>query len=126
MKRAVSYLLRMIETHTYSLDPSVSTEHLSTPLFSMKGHQAGPRLVVTAPDRLARKLAERLWDLTSLGRMRGSLVVRANTQDPAFDLPDVVMTLGDLSETDGYYQVLGRMAELGMISGRGVPLRRVA
>lgn len=82
--------------------------------------------MVTAPEGLARQLAERLWDLPSLGRMRGSLVLRANTQDPAFDLPDAVMTLGDLGETDAYYQILGRMAGLGMISGRGVPLRRVA
>ena len=126
MTRAVSYLRRMIETHTYSLDPSVSTDHLGTPLFSMRGVHAGPRLVVTAPVALARALAERLWDLPSLGHMRGSLVVRANTQDPVFDRPDVVLALSDPDETDAYYQILGRMAQLGMITGRGVPLRRVA
>jgi hypothetical protein len=126
LRRAGFYLQRMIETQTYSPDPSHSTEHLGTPLFSMKGVQAGPRLVVTAPERLARQLAERLWDLPNLGNMRGSLVVRANTQDPVFDRPDIVAALGDLEETDAYYQVLGRMADLGMISGRGVPLRHVA
>lgn len=82
--------------------------------------------MVTAPVALARALAERLWDLPSLGHMRGSLVVRANTQDPVFDRPDVVLALSDSDETDAYYQILGRMAQLGMITGRGVPLRRVA
>lgn len=126
MKRPASYLRRMIETNTYSLGSSATTEHLSTPLFSVKGIHAGPRLVVTAPEPLAHRLAERFWELQSLGHMRGALVVRANTQDPAFDLPDAVLSLGDLSETDAYYTSLGRMTELGMISGRGVPLRRVA
>lgn len=116
----------MIETHTFSLDPSAKTEHLSTPLFSMKGASAGPRLVVTCPDALARQLAERLWDLPSLGRMRGSLVVRANTQDPVYDLPDQVLELPEMDETSAYYGILGQMADLGMISGRGVPMQRVA
>ena len=39
---------------------------------------------------------------------------------------DVVLALSDTDETDAYYQTLGRMAQLGMITGRGVPLRRVA
>ncbi|MEO0918491.1 MAG: hypothetical protein AAFY31_16160 [Pseudomonadota bacterium] len=116
----------MIEARTYFLSPSGPTDHLSPPLFSMKGIHAGPRLVVTAPENLARQLADRFWDLPSLGHMHGSLVLRSDTQDPAFDLPDTVLSLQDLSARDAYYQTLGRMTALGMISGRGVPLRLVA
>ncbi|MEM7719623.1 MAG: hypothetical protein AAF222_10510 [Pseudomonadota bacterium] len=116
----------MIEPHTYLLSPSQATDHLSPPLFSMKGIHAGPRLVVSAPEQTARILAERLWDLPSLGHMHGSLVVRSDRQDPAFDSPGAVLSLSELSEKDAYYQTLGRMTALGMISGRGVPLRLVA
>ncbi len=117
---------RMIGHNTYSLDRTADTAHLKVPLFSMRGAHAGPRMAVTAPEALARHLSERFWDLPSIGRMRGSLVVRADSQDPVYDKPDVVVRLTDQAETDAYYQVLGRMAELGMISGRGVPLSRAA
>ena len=116
----------MIENRTYSLDASADTGHLKVPFFSMRGLHAGPRLAVSAPEMLARQLSERLWDLPSIGRMRGSLVVRSDAQDPVFDLPDEVLRLGNQPENDAYFHVLGRMAELGMISGRGVPLRRAA
>lgn len=116
----------MIKAQHISLDPYAVTEHLSTPLFAMTGASAGPRLVVTCPDALARGLAERFWELPSLGRMRGSLVLRANTQDPTFDLPDLTMQLPDMNQTHAYYRILGQMADLGMISGRGVPMQRVA
>jgi len=126
MRGGAPYLGRMIEAQTYSLDVSADTEHLSTPLFAMQGASAGPRLVVTAPEQLARALADRFWDLPSLGRMRGSLVLRPDTQDPVFDLPDFTLVLSHDDETDAYFAILGHMAELGMIAGRGVPLRRVA
>ena len=126
MRPELSYLSGMIEAPTYILDVSANTDHLSPPLFSMKGASAGPRLVVTAPEDLARDLADRLWDLPSLGRMRGSLVVRAATQDPIFDQPDFTLHLTHPDVTDAYYDLLGRMAGLGMITGRGVPLSRVA
>ena len=116
----------MKQTQNFSLDPFSASGHLGSPLFSMKGLHAGPRLVVTGSEDLARQLAERFWDLPSLGRMRGSLVVRANTQDPVFDRPDFTMNVGGTDTIDAYYDVLGRMADLGMISGRGVPVRRVA
>ncbi len=116
----------MTEPRRYTLDPSGRTEHLHGPLFSMKGVTAGPRLVVTAPEALARHLSERFWDLPSLVQMRGSLVVRAHGQDPVFDRPDFVYGLPDLPENDAYYQVLGRMTELGMITGRGVPIGHAA
>lgn len=126
MVGAISYLSGMMETPTYIFDVSANTDHLSPPLFSMKGASAGPRLVVTAPEDLARALADRLWDLPTLGRMRGSLVVRADTQDPVFDSPDFTMHLSETETTVAYFDVLGRMAGLGMITGRGVPLSRVA
>lgn len=116
----------MIEPFTYAIAQGAETEHLKGPFFAMTGAGAGPRLVVTAPEGLARALAERLWNLPSLGRMRGSLVVRSDAQDPVFDRPDFLIALPDLAERNAYYQVLGRMAGLGMISGRGVPMRRVA
>lgn len=121
-----SYLSAMSKNLSYTLDATGTTDQLSTPLFSMRGLSAGPRLVVTCPEELARALAERLWGLPNLGRMRGSLVVRADTQDPVFDLPDLVVVLREMPETDAYYQVLARMADLGMITGRGVPLPKAA
>lgn len=126
MRSATPYLGGMMETPTYAIDPGASTDHLKPPLFSVKGVSAGPRLVVTAPEDLARALADRFWDLPSLGRMRGSLVLRADDQDPVFDLPDFIFRLRAGEATDAYFVVLGRMADLGMISGRGVPLSRVA
>ncbi|MEO1536349.1 MAG: hypothetical protein AAFR73_01350 [Pseudomonadota bacterium] len=116
----------MIEQQTYALDATASTDHLVPPLFFIRGATAGPRLVVAAPETVARDLADRFWNLPSLCRMRGSLVIRSHAQDPIYDLPDFTVRLDQLSGTDAYYHVLGRMAELGMISGRGVPLRTAA
>lgn len=116
----------MLETLTYASDRIGETDHLHVPLFAMDGYASGPRLVATAPDHLARRLAEKLWDLPSLGRMRGALVVRSDTQDPIFDRPDFVLELPEMSERDAYYSILSHMADLGMIMGRGIPRRRVA
>lgn len=124
--RSSAYFGGMIENSTYSFGRNSDTSHLKVPLFSMRGHNPGPRIAVLAPEPLARKLSDRLWDLPSIGRMRGSLVVRQNDQDPAFDNPDITVRLTAIEVNDAYYHILGRMAELGMISGRGVPLRKVA
>ena len=100
---------------------------LRMPLFSVTGARAGPRLVVTGPEKLVRVLAERFWDRPELVRMRGAMVMRANTQDPIFDLPDDVLALTEpvLAERRAYFRVLGRMTALGMIQGRSVPPRWV-
>lgn len=117
----------MLDTASYDLPHDGETAHLRVPLLSASGGFAGPRLVVTAPAMLARPLAERFWDLDGLNRMRGSIVLRADDQDPAFDLPDAVLALEDsMSLTEAYFRVLGNMTALGMITGRGVPVRWVA
>lgn len=98
------------------------------PLFSLKGLRPGPRLVVSGPQNLMTTLADLFWDRPDLSNMRGWLLLRAEGQNPAFDLPDDVLTLESelASERFAYHRVLGRMTALGMISGRGVPVRWVA
>ena len=107
-------------------DLSSETDHLKGPVLSVTGSKAGPRLVVTGDVDLMRDLADRFWDIPDLTHMRGALVLREDDQDPAFDLPDDVLRLRTLNGTAAYYQTLGRMTALGMISGRGVPYRWVA
>ena len=60
--------------------------------------------------------------------MRGALILRTRDQDPAFDLPDVTLTLDGGPDTarHAYLRILGRLTALGMITGRGVPHRWVA
>ena len=116
----------MFDFDDISLDLNADTEHLRSPLFSMKGKKDGPRLVVAGPDDTVRALAEMFWDLPDIVNMRGSLVLRDDTQDPAFDLPDAVLTLRTSRSTEAFLQTLGRMTALGMITGRGVPRRWVA
>lgn len=117
----------MFDTAPYALPHDGETAHLHVPLFAATGALAGPRLVVTAPAGLARNLAERLWDIDGLDRMRGALIVRADDQDPAFDMPDALLAVdGGMGVTQAYFRVLGHMTALGMIAGRGVPLRWVA
>ena len=96
------------------------------PLFSLTGLSAGPRLVVTGPPDVMEEVAELFWNRTDLATLRGSLVLRATGPDPAFDLPDDTLTLAPTAPEHGFLQILGRMTALGMISGRGVPLRWVA
>lgn len=99
--------------------------HLRMPLFSLTGAQAGPRLVVVGPDGTARHLARVFWDMPELVRMRGSLVIRNESQDPVHDLPDDVLELDGTTDEmrKAHLCVLGRMTALGMIEGRGIPIR---
>lgn len=115
---------RMLDTNSFSLNPIAETAHLRVPLFSITGAHAGPRLVATGPEDAIRDVAERLWTLPDLVGMCGSLVVRANDQDPVFDRPDFVLSLEAADEA--YDRLLGRMTALGMIAGHGVPESRVA
>ena len=98
------------------------------PLFSLNGLYSGPRLVVTGPEPLVRVVADMFWDRRDLATIRGSLVLRSDGPDPAFDLPDETLAIDGDVETArfAFLQILGRMTALGMISGRGVPLRWVA
>jgi len=116
----------MFDFETIPFDRKAKTDHLKVPVFAMNGSQAGPRLVVMGDVDLMRELSERFWDLPGLESIRGDLVLRQDDQDPVFDLPDDVLQLKTLNITAAYYQVLGRMTALGMISGRGVPVRWVA
>lgn len=101
-------------------------DHLKVPLFSLTGDRPGPRLVVLGGDEIVRGLVDRLWNLPDLMHIRGALIVRADDQDAAFDRPDAVFNVSAKNEIAAFYQVLGRMTRLGMISGRGVPVRWVA
>ena len=92
----------------------------------MTGEKAGPRLVVTGDLDLMRHVADRFWDVPSMNDIRGSVVLREDNQDPAFDQPDDVLHIRTHDDAVAYFQILGRMTALGMISGRGVPLRWVA
>ncbi len=106
----------------------IPTPYLRVPLFSLTGLRDGPRLVVTGPETVIPAVADMLWDRPDLATIRGSLIVRVADQDPAFDLPDDVLTLDGNAKSArfAYFRILGRMTALGMITGRGVPNRWVA
>lgn len=110
------------------LDNTSYAAETCAPLFSLNGLYSGPRLVVTGPDALMRVVSDMFWDRHDLSAMRGSLVLRTAGPDPSFDMPDDTLVLGGEVETArfAFMEVLGRMTALGMISGRGVPLRWVA
>lgn len=111
------------------LDTTHTDAHdLRVPLFALTGLHAGPRLVVTGPDDLIRAVADIFWDLPELATMRGALILRTMDQDPAYDLPDVTLTLegGAGTARHAYFRILGRLTALAMITGRGVPHRWVA
>lgn len=114
---------------TIAFDPPFDgeTAHLGVPLFAATCGHDGPRLVVAGPEALVRPLAEQFWNVRGLEGMNGALILRDDTQDPVFDLPDAVLELErDVSVARAFFQVLGHMTALGMLAGRGVPLRRVA
>lgn len=98
---------------------------LFCPLMRIDGAKPGPRLVVTGDRALIEALANRLWGLTNLPALRGSLLLRDGRQTVLFDRPDNVLAL-DCTVEQAYRQTLGRLTALGMIAGRGVPLRWVA
>jgi len=124
---AIDHIGGMFDTIPYDLPFDGETAHLGVPLFTATGTRAGPRLVVTGPEALMRPLADLFWDVDGLERIHGTLVLRASTQDPAFDLPDAVLPLEDgPTISQAYLRVLGHMTALCMIAGRGVPARWVA
>lgn len=92
---------------------------------SVTGANPGPRLVVNGPPTTVESLANRLWDLPNLGSICGSLILRDERQAAVYDYPDDVLTV-DHDLTQAYRLTLGRMAHLGMISGRAVPARWIA
>ena len=102
--------------------PSEGIPEIPVILFSVKGAHSGPRLVVTGEPGAVRQAAERLWDLSGLIAMRGALELREGRVHDFGGYADDMLHL-DAESPSAHLRVLGRMAALGMISGRGVPVR---
>ncbi len=94
-------------------------------LFSVKGGRPGPRLVVSGASPALREAAEELWKLGELVTMRGSLELREGRIYDFGGYADDMMHLGE-GETSPHLRILGRMTALGMVTGRGIPIRFVA
>jgi hypothetical protein len=109
----------MCKAASYALSRHGETAHLRGPLFACSGPFAGPRLVVTGPEAAIRTLASACWELDGLEEIHGTLVLRPDTQDPVFDRPDAVLSLGEDDGERSLARVLARMAVLGMLPGRG-------
>lgn len=88
----------------------------------------GPRLVVTGPNAIMRAVADMFWDRRDLASLRGAVILRAVGPDPVHDRADDTLVISPKCESAQhvFLQILGRMTALGMIEGRGVPLRWVA
>lgn len=94
-------------------------DHHSEYLWHLTGAKAGPSLLVVGDlDALAPAVA-RLQALPSLVYMRGALMV-AGAAEVGAEV-DAVLELGAGGSDAYYWQILARAAELGMISGRGIP-----
>ncbi|MGR3434635.1 MAG: hypothetical protein ACU0CO_07070 [Shimia sp.] len=115
--------------------------------FVVGGAQPGPVLVVSGATGQAAAVFQRLMLLPSLARIRGRLFLvhleaaetatgAATLRDmlPPADLIDRHLSLPFLRDggeqtddgvTRAYWQVLDLAARMGMISGRGVPERRM-
>lgn len=117
-----NHLSAMMTRHSY---PERQGPFPTAPLMQITGPAPGPRLVVTGPRKMLESLAETLWSLPDLAGIRGVLILRVDTQPTDFDRPDDVLKL-DGSRAAAFRRTLGRMTALGMIQGRGVPLRWVA
>ncbi|MEM9970490.1 MAG: hypothetical protein AAF762_05280 [Pseudomonadota bacterium] len=94
-------------------------------VFSVTGAHPGPRLVVTGARSALDAAVEKLFELRGLVAMRGKLEVRAGDWSDASGYADAEFRLDD-APRNGHLHILGRMASLGMIAGRGVPARYIA
>ena len=113
----------MFETAPYS--PAEGGTEAPGILFSVTGGHAGPRLVVSGSSSALREAAEELWKLGELVTMRGSVELREGRIYDFGGYADDMMHLRD-GETLPHMRILGRMTSLGMVSGRGIPIRFVA
>ena len=111
----------MLDQTPYAAEPCV-------PLFALNGLYAGPRLVVVGPDAMMRAVADLFWDRRDLANLRGSVILRGEGVDTSYDQADDTLAISPKSESTQhvFLEILGRMTALGMITGRGVPLRWVA
>ena len=106
-------------------DTTLTEQQTPSVLFSVKGAHVGPRLVVTGAPGALSAVAEKLWELRDLIAMRGTLELRAGPARNLEGYADAVLHL-EKTRTAGHLRVLGRMTTLGMISGRGVPVRFIS
>ena len=86
----------------------------------LTGVRPGPVLLVTGSGKALQGALKRLKSLPSLGYLRGELRVQPKPQGSDADLH---LPLVAASEADAYWTILSAAAQLGMISGRGVPAK---
>ncbi|SFR38942.1 hypothetical protein [Litoreibacter janthinus] len=90
-------------------------------LWQLTGARAGPILLVTGSARVVLPVVDRLRVLPSLVYLRGTLCVGGRDY---VGQADEQLSLDGVAADDIYWGILSRAAELGMISGRGIPLDR--
>lgn len=99
-------------------NPNPAEHHDDGLLWQLSGARSGPTLLVTGDLQKLAPVVERLQLLPSLVYLRGTLKVGG---PEAMGEADEVLTLKHGSASDFYWYILARTAELGMISGRGIP-----
>ncbi|RLJ51538.1 hypothetical protein BCF46_1752 [Litoreibacter meonggei] len=92
-------------------------------LWQLTGARSGPTLLVTGDLDVLAPIVERLQMLPSLVYLRGTLMV--GSSDVTVEA-DEVMALRSGAPSEVYWSILARTAELGMISGRGIPANLIA
>ena len=92
-------------------------------LWHLTGARSGPALLVTGDLEKLAPVVARLQLLPSLVYLRGALMVGS----PGVMVEaDEVLPLSGGAPSDFYWSILARAAELGMISGRGIPTNVLA
>jgi len=116
----------------------LTLDHVDTPVgYSIGGFQSGPELVAMGHGMAAGAVYERLMRIESLNWLRGRLTMleldaipdlQADTLSDIVQVAhiDEIVMLANPVEgidmvSDGYWKILEACADLGMISGRGVP-----
>lgn len=129
--------LKLVETNPIVADSFV-LKHANGPFgIRLGGVNAGPEMVVLGHGASAKAAFAKLKAVPTIGRMRGRLTLLeldtlpdldSHTLAQIIDVPcvDHVLCLANDEPgvdpvSDGYWRVLEACAELGMISGRGIP-----
>ena len=100
--------------------PDTDTSNLNENdlIWQLTGARAGPAVLVTGDLEALAPVVERLQMLPSLVYLRGALMV--GSPDAKAEV-DEVLHLRTADPAQLYWTILNRIAELGMISGRGIP-----
>lgn len=115
LTQPANYLNTMLNLTPKPASNTDADTNLRVPLFVLQGPHAGPRLVVSGPKSLMRTLADTFWYRGDLANIHGSLVLRAQGQDLAFDLPDETLVLtGRQDVATSFDKIHSRMIQLGM------------